>query len=40
MISGAEDTVLGSYPFEGPDDLFDASGDKIVRKFFEHVGNS
>lgn len=37
MISGAEDTLPGSYPFEAPYDLFNATGVKIVRKFFEHV---
>ncbi len=37
MLSGAEDSLPGSYPFEAPDDLFGATADKIVRTFFEHV---
>lgn len=37
MISGGEDALPGCYPFEAPADLFNATGDKIVRKFFEHV---
>jgi hypothetical protein len=37
MLSGSEDGVPGSYPFQAPDDLFQASADKIVRAFFEHV---
>jgi len=37
MLSGVEDSNPGSYPFEAPDDLFNATADKIVRAFFEHV---
>jgi hypothetical protein len=37
MLSEAENSMPGSYPFEAPDDLFDATADKIVRTFFEHV---
>jgi hypothetical protein len=37
MLSGVEDAAPGIYPFEGPDDLFGATADKIVRTFFEHV---
>jgi hypothetical protein len=37
MLSGADDSLPESYPFEAPDDLFSATADKIVRKFFEHV---
>ena len=34
---GPPTALPGSYPFEAPDDLFSATADKIVRKFFEHV---
>ena len=37
MLSGTEDGLPGSYPFEAPDGLFGSTADKIVRKFFEHV---
>jgi len=37
MLSEAEDSLPGSYPFEAPDDLFQSTADKIVRAFFEHV---
>jgi hypothetical protein len=37
LLSGAADAMPGSYPFEAPDNLFDATADKIVRAFFEHV---
>lgn len=37
MLSGADDGLPGSYPFEAADDLFQATADKIVRAFFEHV---
>ncbi len=37
MISGTEDSIPGSYPFEGPEDLFEATSDKIVHAFFKHV---
>ena len=37
MLNGAEDSLPGSYPFEATDDLFEATADKIVRAFFEHV---
>jgi len=37
VLSGVEDATPGFYPFEAPDDLFSATADKIVRKFFEHV---
>ncbi len=37
MLSGVDDNSPGSYTFEGADDLFDATADKIVRAFFEHV---
>ena len=37
MLNTAEGSVAGSYPFDGPDTLFDKTADQIVRAFFEHV---
>ncbi len=37
MLSDAEDSVPGHYPFEASEELFEESADKIVRTFFQHV---
>lgn len=37
MLNTTRGDVAGSYPFEGPEDLFAKTSDQIVRLFFEHV---
>ncbi len=37
MLNTTQGSEDGTYPFEAPEELFEAPADQIVRTFFDHV---